>query len=160
MKIQQWNRFTHDLGFMFYLPFSAAYRVERNPQNLKTLLRGARTLASRFKPIVGLIHSRDHVRWKYPVIIDNMMNLNYLFWASEFSGDEIYKDMAVHHADLNPRAPIALPHRVSFPPRMLPRFFSFYETGPHFLKYLSGYRTGLRLQPEARSGCSERPIYR
>ncbi|MBN2049697.1 MAG: glycoside hydrolase family 88 protein [Spirochaetales bacterium] len=99
MKIQRWNRFTHDLGFMLFLPLGAAYRIEGDPGDSLVLLGGAKTLVSRYKPEVGLIRSWDHGKWKYPVIIDNMMNLNYLFWASEFSGNEFFRTVATSHAD-------------------------------------------------------------
>ena len=99
MKFQRWNRFTHDLGFMLYLPFSAAYRIENDSHDSHILMRGARTLASRYNGAVGLIKSWDTWKWKYPVIIDNMMNLNYLFWAAEFSGYDSFGQIAVSHAD-------------------------------------------------------------
>lgn len=99
MKIQRWNRFTHDLGFMLFLPLGAAYRIEKDPGDSRVLMRGAKTLASRYKPAVGLIRSWDHGTWKYPVIIDNMMNLSYLFWAWEFSGNEFFRTVAINHAD-------------------------------------------------------------
>ena len=99
MKIQRWNRFTHDLGFMLFLPLSAAYRIEKDPADFTVLMRGAETLVSRYKPEVGLIRSWDHGRWKYPVIIDGMMNLNYLFRASEYSGSEFFRTVAISHAD-------------------------------------------------------------
>jgi len=67
----------------------------------EVLLTGARSLATRFKPEVGLIRSWDHNRdkWQYPVIIDNMMNLELLMWAADRSGDKSLRDMAVSHAD-------------------------------------------------------------
>ena len=47
------------------------------------------------------IRSWDHNTevWKYPVIIDNMMNLELLFRASELTGDPKYRDIAVNHAN-------------------------------------------------------------
>ena len=99
MKIQRWNRFTHDLGFMLYLPLSEAFRIENDPRDAVVMLKGAKTLATRYKKSVGLIKSWDHWKWKYPVIIDNMMNLNYLFKAAEFSGDDSFRKIAVSHAD-------------------------------------------------------------
>ena len=58
-------------------------------------------MASRFNPVVGCIRSWDHNgdKWQYPVIIDNMMNLEFLFWATKVSGDSTFYKIAVTHAD-------------------------------------------------------------
>ncbi|MDR1938447.1 MAG: glycoside hydrolase family 88 protein, partial [Tannerellaceae bacterium] len=62
---------------------------------------GAESLASRFNPVIGCIKSWDHNtnKWQFPVIIDNMMNLEFLFWASRESGDSKYRDICISHAD-------------------------------------------------------------
>ena len=67
----------------------------------EVLLTGAGSLATRYDARVGLIRSWDHNRenWQYPVIIDNMMNLELLVWASEHSDDPTWKEMALSHAD-------------------------------------------------------------
>lgn len=67
----------------------------------QVLLEGANSLASRFNPVVGCIRSWDHNgdKWQYPVIIDNMMNLEFLFWATKVSGDSTFYKIAVTHAD-------------------------------------------------------------
>jgi hypothetical protein len=59
-------------------------------------------LFSRFNPITGCIRSWDHNqdKWQYPVIVDNMMNLEFLFWASKESGDPKYRDICISHADV------------------------------------------------------------
>ena len=51
------------------------------------LLHSAQSLATRFNPIVGAIRSWDNAPWHFPVIIDNMMNLELLFRATHLSGD-------------------------------------------------------------------------
>jgi uncharacterized protein YyaL (SSP411 family) len=64
------------------------------------MLTGAASLASRFNPDYGVIKSWDG--WKeydYPVIIDNMMNLEFLFWAAKASGNKKYYNLSVTHAD-------------------------------------------------------------
>jgi uncharacterized protein YyaL (SSP411 family) len=48
---------------------------------------------------VGLIRSWDFGRWKYPVIVDNLMNLELLTFAARESGDGRLHDIAVAHAD-------------------------------------------------------------
>ena len=64
------------------------------------MLESASTLITRYKDKVGCIRSWDHNKdkWQCPVIIDNMMNLELLFWAAKESGDSIYRDIAVSHA--------------------------------------------------------------
>ncbi len=91
----------HDVGFMLYCSFGNGLRLTGDESYKEVLLTGARSLATRFKPEVGLIRSWDHNRdkWQYPVIIDNMMNLELLMWAAERSGDRSLRDMAVSHAD-------------------------------------------------------------
>lgn len=93
------NEGTHDLGFMLYCSFGNAYRITGNEQYKDIMLKGAESLATRFHEEVGLIKSWDHGKWKYPVIIDNMMNLEFLFWAAEAGGDDRYIDINLAHAD-------------------------------------------------------------
>lgn len=91
----------HDVGFMLYCSFGNGLRLTGQEQYEEVLLTGARSLASRFTPSVGLIRSWDHStdRWQYPVIIDNMMNLELLMWAAEHSGDSSLKEICISHAD-------------------------------------------------------------
>lgn len=94
-------RGTHDLGFMLYCSYGNGYRLEPSDKYKQVLLEGANSLISRFNPIVGCIRSWDHNgdKWQYPVIIDNMMNLEYLFGATKISGDSTYYKIAIAHAD-------------------------------------------------------------
>lgn len=97
---EQYNTATHDLGFMLYCPYGNGYRLTKNPAFKKVLLKGAESLSARFNPKVGLIKSwEDFQGYKYPVIIDNMMNLEFLFWASKASGNKNYYTIGVTHAD-------------------------------------------------------------
>lgn len=98
---EQFNVNTHDLGFMLYCSFGNGYRLTENERYKKIMLQGASSLSSRFNQKVGLIKSWNSFEtiYKYPVIIDNMMNLEYLFWASKASGDKTFVDIAVSHAD-------------------------------------------------------------
>lgn len=90
---------THDLGFMVGCSYGNALRLCPN-DSLKTLIiRTADNLASRFNPEIGAIRSWDFGPWNFPVIIDNMMNLELLFQASKLTGDNKYKDIAIRHAD-------------------------------------------------------------
>ena len=65
------------------------------------IIEAAKTLSTRFNPKVGAIRSWDHNsdKWDYPVIIDNMLNLELLFEATKLKGDSIYHQIAVKHAN-------------------------------------------------------------
>jgi len=94
------NTGTHDLGFMLYCSFGNGYRLTRDTAYRRILLTGAESLASRFNPVVGCIQSWGANRqWQYPVIVDNMMNLEFLFWASKESGNPKYRDICITHAN-------------------------------------------------------------
>ncbi len=94
------NTYTHDLGFMLYCSYGNGYRLTKNQDYKEVLVQGANSLITRYDSIVNLIKSWDwSERWQYPVIIDNMMNLEFLFWATKETGDSIYYNIAVNHAD-------------------------------------------------------------
>ena len=94
---------THDLGFMVGCPCAAAYRLTGEEAYRQLLIDASDALLTRFSPAVGLIRSWDNKNGDpnpYRVIIDNMMNLEMLFWASKHTGDPVYRDVAVRHADI------------------------------------------------------------
>jgi len=102
----QTNASTHDLGFVFGCSFGNGYRLTSNEEFKQVMIEAANTLASRFNPVVGAIKSWNTDRgwqatrgWSYPVIIDNMMNLELLFEASKLTGDPKYKNVAIAHAN-------------------------------------------------------------
>ncbi|MGK9475807.1 glycoside hydrolase family 88 protein [Melioribacter sp. OK-6-Me] len=101
LKGQQFNNTTHDLGFMIYCSFGNGYRLTGSEHYKQVLIDAARTLASRFNSKVGCIKSWDgqEEKWQYPVIIDNMMNLELLFWATKETGDSSFYRIAVSHAN-------------------------------------------------------------
>lgn len=99
LKQEQYNTSTHDLGFMMFCSFGNANRIEPRPEYREILLNSARSLASRFNPQVGAIRSWDSDESDFIVIIDNMMNLELLFWATEATGDSTFYDIAVTHAN-------------------------------------------------------------
>lgn len=99
LKREQYNTTTHDLGFMMYCSFGNAYRLDPKPEYAEILMNSAKSLISRFDEKIGCIKSWDASDDSFLVIIDNMMNLELLFWASEYSGDKKYYDIAVKHAN-------------------------------------------------------------
>ncbi|MBB3836782.1 hypothetical protein FHS57_000764 [Runella defluvii] len=98
---EQYNKGTHDLGFMIYCPFGNGYRLTKNEAYKPVMLTGAQSLATRFDPKVGLIKSWNSFKggYNYPVIIDNMMNLEFLFWAAKESGNKDLYNLCITHAD-------------------------------------------------------------
>ncbi|MFA9390633.1 MAG: glycoside hydrolase family 88 protein [Prolixibacteraceae bacterium] len=95
------NGRTHDMGFKMFCSFGNGYRLSSDPAYKTILLQSAKTLSTRFNPKVGCIRSWDHNsdKWDYPVIIDNMLNLELLFWASRETRDSSFYKIAVSHAE-------------------------------------------------------------
>lgn len=98
----KWHRGIHDLGFMIGDSFGKAYQLTEEQSYRDVMLQAARTLCTRFSPKVGCIRSWDHNadKWKFPVIIDNMMNLEMLFESYQLTGDKSFYDIAVSHANV------------------------------------------------------------
>ena len=93
---------THDLGFMIHCPFGNAYRITGDEKYVPVIIKGSESLITRFNETAGVIKSWDWTRgddWTFPVIIDNMMNLEMLLWAHERSGNEAFKSVSLSHAD-------------------------------------------------------------
>lgn len=98
LEKEKFNATTHDLGFMLHCSFGNAMRITGDTATYQeVLLTGAKSLASRYSPVTRSIRSWDFDN--YPVIIDNMMNLEFLFSASRLSGDKAHNDIAVSHAN-------------------------------------------------------------
>lgn len=97
---QKTNGGTHDMGFKMYCSFGNGYRLTNDANYKDILLESAATLITRYKPTIGCIRSWDHSRdkWQCPVIIDNMMNLELLYWAFKETGDSVYYNIANAHA--------------------------------------------------------------
>ncbi len=100
LKCVQYRKDTHDLGFMLYCSFGNGYRITGNEAYRSVLLTGANSLMTRFHPEIGLIKSWDNRNnWQYPVIIDNMINLEFLCEVSKLTKDESYKSTSIKHAN-------------------------------------------------------------
>jgi unsaturated chondroitin disaccharide hydrolase len=98
----KFDKSQHDVGFMLGSGYGNGYRLTNDPGYRDALLAGATTLVTRFNPKVGAIQSWDlwpDKNWTFPVIIDNMMNLELLMWASKASGEPRYREVAIAHAD-------------------------------------------------------------
>ncbi|HEY6505083.1 MAG TPA: glycoside hydrolase family 88 protein [Chitinophagaceae bacterium] len=99
MEKEPKNGNSHDVGFKVYNSYGNGYRLTGNEAYKQQVIQGAATLVTRFNPKVGCIRSWDFGTWQYPVIIDNMMNLELLFSATRLSGDSVYYKIAVTHAN-------------------------------------------------------------
>ncbi len=89
---------SHDIGFMINCSYGNALRMQSNDTIKRVIVETANTLCKRFNKRIGCIRSWDFGPWNYPVIIDNMMNLDLLFNAWHLTGDARYRDVAVTHA--------------------------------------------------------------
>lgn len=90
----------HDIGFQINSCYGNALRLTGDKEKYQAaLLAAADKLAERFNPKVACIKSWDNPRWKYPVIIDNMMNLELLLNAWKINGKKELFDVAVKHAN-------------------------------------------------------------
>lgn len=96
---EQFNTGTHDLGFMMYCSFGNALRLDSDKAYKQILINSAKSLATRFNPKVGCIKSWDSKPSDFLVIIDNMMNLELLFWATKVTGDSSFYKIAITHAN-------------------------------------------------------------
>jgi unsaturated chondroitin disaccharide hydrolase len=90
----------HDVGFILLCSFGNGLRLTGEESYNEVLLTGAKSLSTRFRPLIGCIQSWNRRKgWQCPVIIDNMMNLELLMWAFNYSGDSSFYKIAVSHAD-------------------------------------------------------------
>lgn len=103
VKYLKWH---HDVGFMIGCSYLNGYRLANKKEYKDVIIETARSLSTRFRPGAGIIQSWNVDRgwqsergWTCPVIIDNMMNLELLFEATSLSGDSIFYNIAVKHAD-------------------------------------------------------------
>lgn len=90
---------THDLGFMIYCSYGNGFRLTGDTSYVHVMVQTADNLISRFDSTTQTIRSWDFGEWQYPVIIDNMMNLELLFWASVYTKNPKYREIALRHAD-------------------------------------------------------------
>ncbi len=99
----QYKAKDHDLGFQMNCSYGNAYRLTGEQRFLGPIYNSAMALAERFSPVTGTIRSWDFVKkgrdWKYPVIIDNMMNLEHLLNAAALFKADTLKSIAVTHAN-------------------------------------------------------------
>lgn len=100
----------HDIGFVMYCSYGNAIKYLNDPSKVKAykdlIIHSSNTALKRYDENVGVIKSWNEKKswdkktlWKYPVIIDNMMNLEMLCYTSDITGDPKYKAVAISHAN-------------------------------------------------------------
>lgn len=101
------NELHHDVGFMWHLTSVARYRLFNDEQSKNRGLIASAILASRYnfegkyiRAWNGIVRGDDS---KGLTIIDTMLNLPLLYWASEVTGDDKYKKIAVAQSDMTMR---------------------------------------------------------
>ncbi len=102
--IQYWSG-NHDVGFMINCSYGNGLRLTGNEAYKAVLVQTAESLIKRYNPYAKSLESWDYreawdgvTEWYFPVIIDNMMNLELLFEASLLSGDNRFEEIAIQHA--------------------------------------------------------------
>lgn len=101
MLDEAFDRFTwitHDVGFMWLLTAVADFRITGSERAKQRGLHAATLLAGRFNHKGGFIRAWEHAH-PTGTIIDCMMNLPILYWASKVTGDSRFADIAEIHAD-------------------------------------------------------------
>lgn len=94
--------FDHDLGFLVFCSYGNGYRLTQNPEYKQVILNTADTLATLFNPRVGTILSwprNVEMFGGHNTIMDNLINLEMLFWAAKNGGNPYLSDIAIAHAD-------------------------------------------------------------
>jgi unsaturated chondroitin disaccharide hydrolase len=92
----------HDLGFLYSLYSVALYKLTKDKAHREVGLRASEMLYQRFNRKGGFIRAWGHMNTTEHdnmAIIDCMMNLPLLYWASLESGNRKYRDAAVSQAD-------------------------------------------------------------
>ena len=94
--------YDHDIGFLMFCSYGKGYEVNHSPDYKNVILASADSLATLFNPLVGTILSWPREvkprNWPHNTIMDNMMNLDIMFWAAKNGGNKLLYDLAVTHA--------------------------------------------------------------
>lgn len=102
LESQQYNCDNHDVGFMINCSYGNKLRLTNDTSSINVIVNAGKSLSTRFRKAVGCTRSWSHpesLKWQFPVIIDNMMNLELLIRAAELSGDIKLYEIAVSHAN-------------------------------------------------------------
>lgn len=101
LEEEKYNTKDHDIGFRMYCSYGRGYEFTNSQEYKNIIIQSAKSAIQRYNPKVKAIMSwppREERDWQYPVIVDNMMNLELLFAVSKFTNDSTYYNVAVNHA--------------------------------------------------------------
>ena len=94
--------FDHDIGFLLFCSYGKGYEQTQNADYKDVILAASDSLATLFNPKVGTILSWPREvgprNWPHNTIMDNMVNLDMMFWAARNGGNPLLYDLAVMHA--------------------------------------------------------------
>lgn len=99
-RLENGHTVTHDLGFLYTLSCAANYKITGNNYAREIGIKAADILAGRYNEKGRYIQAWGDIGLKYPdvkIIIDTMLNLPLLYWASDETGNVRYRDIAVNH---------------------------------------------------------------
>ncbi|WP_291526825.1 glycoside hydrolase family 88 protein [Bifidobacterium sp. UBA744] len=97
--ISAYEKLDHDVGFLWLLSAVADWRLTHNESSRVRGLHVATVLAGRFNPAGRFIRAWNELGREGWAIVDSMMNIPLLFWASEETGDPRFAEIARQHAD-------------------------------------------------------------
>lgn len=139
------SKLHHDVGFMWHISAGANFKITGNPKSQNRNIMAASILASRYNVNGDYIRAWNDEGTEGWTIIDCMMNLPLLYWATEQTGDKRFNEIAMRHADkamkyhVRPDGSVA--HIVNFNPQD-GEFVSY----PHTQGYNPEYSTWSRGQ--------------
>ncbi|MCY1151533.1 MAG: glycoside hydrolase family 88 protein [Sphaerochaetaceae bacterium] len=96
------NTNTHDLGFLYILSCKADYLITKDKKAKEVALLAAKLLMVRYNEVAKIIQAwgdLDDENEKGRIIIDCLMNVPLLFWASEETGDYSFREAAINHVN-------------------------------------------------------------
>ncbi len=96
--LADFKNLSHDVGFMWLIHSGVHYALEKDAGSWDRTLFAAHMLASRFNPN-GFIRAWNGAGREGWAIVDCMMNLPLLYWATEETGDPRFRQIAMRHAD-------------------------------------------------------------
>lgn len=98
--LKNYKSLHHDVGFMWHITSGANYRLTGNEASYNKNLYIAATLFSRYNPDGGYIRAWNSEPAANYSIIDCLLNIPLLYWASEEIGDDRFKRIAMNHCDM------------------------------------------------------------
>lgn len=123
LEKEQYNKNDHDIGFRISCSYGKGFEITNNKEYKNIIIQSAYSFSTRYNKKIKAIQSweaKTKRDWKFPVIIDNMMNLELLYQAASLSGNKDFKTIAYNHAlttmNNHFRNDYSCPHVVDYDP--------------------------------------------